>query len=179
MPITKVNSIILETAPVDADQFDRAGAMAASQYCFVDDNDHLKQLKVDLSGAATSTTATVAFAGAADATFTLPAASTTLSGIDKVLQYSAPATGATVTVSAATENLLLKPAGTIATLTVTLPVTPNAGHTVSLMSSQIVTALTVDPGAASIVGAALTALTAGGFARYSYRVADTSWYRVG
>ena len=59
MPITKVDDVIIETAPKGADMFQRSGAMPASQYAIVDDGDHLKQLKFDLSGIATDTTVTI------------------------------------------------------------------------------------------------------------------------
>jgi hypothetical protein len=183
MSITNSSGTITEAAPIDADQFTRTGTIREDQFAVCGATDRLKQMKFSVAGATTGKTATIAFAGAADATFTLPAATSTLvsaiSVVDQTLQYSAPAAAATVTVAVNTRVLALKPAGTIATLTVTLPVTPNDGHTVQIMCSQIVTTLTLDAGAASVVGAALSAFTAGGFATYCYRVADTTWYRVG
>src|SRR6266404_3131230 len=78
--------------------------------------------------------------------------------------YNAPLTGASITVTNLQRRLILEPAGTIATLTVVLPV-PGAGATAlvdnqlfGLCTTQIVTALTVTAGAGTTVLNAPTAL---------------------
>lgn len=93
------------------------------------------------------------------------------------IQYETPTTGATVTVSATGHiKLIIDPAGTLATLTVTLPGTPQNNDMVQLGSSQIVTALTMNGG--TVVGA-LTTLAVGGFATYVYSSTAVKWFRVG
>lgn len=90
------------------------------------------------------------------------------------VQYVVPLTGNTVAVSSSTTQLILEPAGTLATLTVTLPASPSNGQTVSLSSTAAITALTLNGG--TIVGA-VTTLAANAFAAYCFQ--GTKWYRVG
>jgi hypothetical protein len=94
-----------------------------------------------------------------------------------ITQDSAPTTGSTVTVNSnGYVVLFLRPAGTIATLTVTLPGSPSDGDRISISSSQIITALTMNGG--TIVNA-LTTLALGGFAEYTYNSAGSNWFRSG
>lgn len=93
-----------------------------------------------------------------------------------VVQYSAPATGATVAVTVPNTSLILEPAATLAALTVNMPSSPADGDEVRFSSTQIVTVFTI--GAGTIVGA-ITSLAIGSFASYVYRAANTSWYRIG
>jgi len=95
-------------------------------------------------------------------------------------QYEAPLTGATVTI---TDNgndihLIITPVGTLAALTLTLPVNLRDKQTVLVNSTQELTALTVSGGAASVNGAPTT-LAANGFFKLKYDEIVNSWYRVG
>lgn len=100
------------------------------------------------------------------------------------MQYAAPLTGATVAVAAGTTNLVLDPAGTIATLTLTLPAATalQDGQILRISSSQTVTALTVTPGSGTTVSNTPTAITISATGPYGYefvyRAANTKWYRV-
>lgn len=100
-------------------------------------------------------------------------------------QYAAPATGNTVTVAANVSNLVLDPAGTIATLTVALPAASALidGQTLHISSSQTVTALTMSAGSGTSISNSPTALTISTTASYGYefiyRAANTKWYRLG
>ena len=96
-------------------------------------------------------------------------------GLERV-QAVAPATGNTVVVSAGTTALLLSPAGTLATLTITLPSSPVNGQALVIATSQALTALTVNGG--TIVGT-LTTLALGGFAYFVYDSATSKWFRCG
>lgn len=92
-------------------------------------------------------------------------------------QYTQPTVGQTVTVNnTGTINLLIDPAGTLATLTVTMPATPTDGDTVSIGTSQIITALTMNGG--TLVGP-LTTMALGGFATYIFGGTAAKWFRVG
>lgn len=97
------------------------------------------------------------------------------------LQYVAPATGATVTVAATDRFVVIKPAGTIAELTVTLPTAAQSanGDQITVNCTQIVTTLTVAAGAGASVANAPVAFAAGGFMSFVYRTADTTFYRCG
>lgn len=88
----------------------------------------------------------------------------------------APTTGATVTPAAGTDVLILRPAGTLATLTVNMPVSPYDGQDFTVVSTQTVTALTMSGG--TIVGA-LTTIVVGGFATFIYNGANSEWCRAG
>lgn len=94
-----------------------------------------------------------------------------------VQQFAAPTTGQTVTITTGDTWLLLTPAGTLATLTVTLPTDRTDGEIVRVTSSQILTALTVD-GAGTTVNGAPTAMAAEGFFTMAYSETLNAWYRI-
>jgi len=75
-------------------------------------------------------------------------------------KYNTPLTGFSYQVTPTTTGesvyLLLTPAGTLATGTVTLPVSPVHGQEVLVASTQTVTALTVSGGSYTAVGAPTT-----------------------
>lgn len=95
-----------------------------------------------------------------------------------------PLTGGTVVVPSTASMVLLRPAGTLATLTVTLPAAAGLvdGQTIEIGSSQTVTALTVNAGAGATVSNAPTALTVSATASYGYKfvwlAATSTWYRL-
>lgn len=177
MPISKSGSTINETEAAQLKRSLSTDVHPTDDFAICDAKDPLKQIQFACSGLTTNTTATIT--AQASGTFTLPAAGGTLSGQNKVLQYAAPTTGATVVVAAGTEHLVLNPAGDIAELTITLPTTPADGTIVRVSTTQAVTdALTIDDGAASTVGAPAT-LTDNSFFALIYRATGTTWYRAG
>jgi hypothetical protein len=95
------------------------------------------------------------------------------------IEYNAPVTGFSYTIANATNDLILKPAGTLATGAVTMPATPVDGQVVRLSSTQIITALTVSANAGQTISAPVTTITANGYASWIYRLTDTNWYRIG
>ncbi|WP_338509202.1 glycosyl hydrolase family 28-related protein [Burkholderia gladioli] len=112
-----------------------------------------------------------------------PVAGTTLTNtaqtIDKAYTYTAPASGATVTIASGTQTALIDPSGTLAALTVTLPAC-NAGYDGSLVrltSTKAVTALTLSAASGSVSPAA-TSLSAGAGHAYLCRGANTTWYAL-
>lgn len=113
----------------------------------------------------------------------------TAAGSSFATQYSAPATGATVTVGSSADDadgsenvhLILTPAGTLATLTIKLPLSTDLvdKQEILINCTQIVTTLSWNVnGAADIVGEP-TAFAANGFLRLKYDAVTTNWYRVG
>lgn len=77
--------------------------------------------------------------------------------------------------------LILDPAGTLATGTVTLPDTapaPSDGHIYTLASTKIVTTLTVSAGTHSISGNPTT-IAANGYVSFVYNESNDTYYRVG
>lgn len=95
----------------------------------------------------------------------------------QVSQYSSPATGATVTVSNLTQNtrLILSPAGTIATLTLVLDSAPADLETISVSSTQTITALTISGGTTSGAPTTMGATTP---FRLQYDAVAGVWHRV-
>lgn len=98
-------------------------------------------------------------------------------------QAATPTTGFNIAVQQVSSStwLLLTPAGTLATGTITLPlnsVTPD-GQELLVTSTQVITALSVSLNGAAAANGFPTTLAANGFFRMRYRQADNSWYRVG
>lgn len=95
-----------------------------------------------------------------------------------------PTTGFSIAVPSPVSQqqwMLLQPAGTLASGTITLPlntITPD-GTEVLITSSQIITSLTIGLNGASTAFGAPTTLAANGFARLRFVQAQNSWYRIG
>lgn len=103
-----------------------------------------------------------------------------ISGTNGLLQsydYQAPSTGFSYTFAAGTQVLVMNPAATLATGTITMPASPADGMTITFSSSQQITALTMSGNGASI-SSAVTFLPAKGAAAYVYRLANTTWYPI-
>ena len=89
-----------------------------------------------------------------------------------------PLTTETYAIPDDAETVLFKPAATIAALTVQMPVNPYDGQKVTIATTQVVTSLT-HTATGKTIQAPFTAGTANGFGSWKYRLADTTWYRVG
>jgi hypothetical protein len=100
-------------------------------------------------------------------------------GLLRPADYQVPSTGFSYTFPASSQVVLFKPAGTLATGTITMPLAPSDGMIVTMASTQIITTLVLNGNTGQTVNNAITTLSAGGFASYLYRSTDTSWYRVG
>jgi hypothetical protein len=103
--------------------------------------------------------------------------SAVISGTNGLLQsydYQVLTTGFTYTFAAGTQVLVMNPAGTLATGTVTMPAAPVDGMTITFSSSQQITALTMAGNGASLVGA-VTFLPAKTGVTYVYRATGTTW----
>lgn len=101
----------------------------------------------------------------------------TLNGTNGLLQNyttNTPTTGFSYTVT--TPVTLFTPAGTLATGTVTMPASPNDGMTVTLMTTQTITALTVSANSGQSIAGAATTLLANASVTYVYRSSNTTWY---
>lgn len=91
-----------------------------------------------------------------------------------------PTTGGTVVLTNVLVDLytlVLTPAGTIATLTVTLPTaTPRDGQRITVTTTQDITAITFN---GPTLSGAPTTLLANTFVTFVYQSTTTTWYRVG
>ena len=113
----------------------------------------------------------------------------TVTGSTFATQYSAPAAGNTVQIGSSasdadgSENvhLILTPAGTLATLTLKLPLSTDCVDKQEIMinCTQIVTTLSWDANGASDIVGEPTTLAANAFLRLKYDAVATNWYRVG
>lgn len=108
-------------------------------------------------------------------TFASPTVSTSI---------STPGTGFNITVPTPVseqEWMLLQPAGTLATGTITLPIntTTPEGTEVLVTTTQTITALTIALNGASSANGAPTTLAANGFFRMRFVTSTNSWYRIG
>lgn len=95
----------------------------------------------------------------------------------QVVQYASPATGATVTVlnDGLNTRLILSPTGTLATLTITLDDGPADLETLSVSSTNTITALTINGG--TTVGAPTTMGATTPF-KIQYDAVAGVWHRV-
>ncbi len=98
---------------------------------------------------------------------------------DKSYSYQAPSAGFAITAGNATGRLILDPAGTLASGTITMPAAPKDGQVFRFSSSQAITALTLTPNSGQSIIGALNTLAANGFAEYTYRNSNSTWYRTG
>ena len=90
--------------------------------------------------------------------------------------YQAPVTGFSLTLGDGDGHVILDPAGTLATGTITMCPNPVNGQMVQVRSSQAVQDFTLLPNAGqSIVGAPITIPAGGGF-NAIYKKSNTTWY---
>jgi hypothetical protein len=98
---------------------------------------------------------------------------------DQSFSFQTPSTGFSITIGSGVKTLILKPSGTLATGTITMPASPINGQEIRVSSSQIITALTVSANAGQSISAAPTTIAAAGNGfGYIYRESDTTWYRL-
>jgi hypothetical protein len=100
-------------------------------------------------------------------------------GEAKTNQYAAPLTGTTVQVQNGSTWLILTPAGTLAALTLQMPVqsTVTDGQEVLVSTTQTISTLTLTGNGAAIVGAPTT-LAANGSFRLRYEPVLKTWYKI-
>lgn len=100
---------------------------------------------------------------------------------EPVSEYLTPLDGFTYTLAGSADlHLIMTPAATLATGTLTLPVSPGTRdkQTVLVTSTEEVTALTVVGNGATLSGEPST-ISAGGFFKMKYDIRSNIWHRVG
>ena len=101
-----------------------------------------------------------------------------ISGTNGLLQsydYQVLTTGFSYTFAAGTQVLAMNPAGTLATGTITMPAAPADGMTITVESTQQVTALTMSGNGGTVVGPAVQLIPNQPLS-WVYRTSNTSWY---
>ena len=97
-------------------------------------------------------------------------------GLIQQYDYQVLTTAFSYTFAAGTQTLIINPAGTLATGTITMPPAPADGMVITVESTQIITALTLSPNTGqSIVGVPAT-LFPNQPLSYVYRLSNTTWY---
>lgn len=102
-----------------------------------------------------------------------------LDGTNGLLQqydYQAPSTGFSYTFAAGVNVLVMNPAGTLATGTITMPASPADGMTITFSSTQTITALTVNANTGQSITNQPSSFGAGSSATFVYRLSNTTWY---
>lgn len=100
--------------------------------------------------------------------------------IDAGYQYSAAVTGFNDTTSNSVSRVIYDPAGTLANGTLTLPTANVDALTVTVSSTQTITAFAVLPNlGTTIVPTGNITLSAGTSATYFYHAVETKWYKIG
>lgn len=99
-------------------------------------------------------------------------------GLIQQYDYQASTTGFSYTFAAGTNVLVMNPAGTLATGTVTMPAAPADGMTITFSSTQTITALTVNANTGQTLVGAPSSLGANSSASFVYRLANTTWYPI-
>ena len=107
----------------------------------------------------------------------------TFASPDVFTQFVTPGTGFNVAVTNNGNNgwLLLQPAGTLATGTITLPLNTVAadGQELTVTTTQQITALTIGLNGATAVFGAPLSLGADDFFKLRFYQTTNSWYRIG
>lgn len=101
-----------------------------------------------------------------------------LDGTNGLLQnydYQVPTTGFSYTFSTA-NVLLMNPAGTLATGTITTPASPVDGMTITIQTTKQITALTLTANTGQSISSGATSLGANASVSYIYRLASTTWF---
>jgi hypothetical protein len=102
-----------------------------------------------------------------------------LSGTDGLLQqydYQTPTTGFSYTFAAGTQVLVMNPAGTLATGTITMPSAPSDGMTITIESTQQITAITVAANTGQTLVGAPSQIIPNQPISFIYRLGNTTWY---
>ena len=106
---------------------------------------------------------------------------TKIDGNNGVLQsydFQALTTGFSYTFASGTTTLIINPAGTLATGTITMPATPADGMVITFMTTQEITAITINANTGqSIGGTQVAQLPANSSMSFVYRQSNTTWYR--
>lgn len=97
---------------------------------------------------------------------------------DNAYLYAAPATGFNQTIKGTVSRVLLDPAGTLATGTLTLQAGQRDGWILEIASNQTITALTVTGSGCSLGNGMPTTLAATSGIAFVYRTANNKWYRL-
>jgi hypothetical protein len=92
--------------------------------------------------------------------------------------HQTPNTGFDIDIDNEVGTLILDPAGTLATGTITMPDTPYDGQVQRICTSATITSLTVNGNTGQTIKNPPSTLTAGSGCGFIYRSTNTTWYRL-
>lgn len=139
----------------------------------------MADLKISEMTAGTALTGTELFESTQSGSTVSLLASQVKTYVDKQsYTYNVPIAGFTLTIGAGVQQLILNPAGVLATGTITMPAAPADGFIVTISSTQVVTALTLNPNSGQTLATATTALAAATAVRYIYISSVTKWFKL-
>lgn len=99
-------------------------------------------------------------------------------GVLQAYDYQTPTTGFTYTFAAGVQTLIMVPAGTLATGTITMPAAPGDGMTITVQSSQQITALSIAANTGQTLVGGTTQLIPNQPLSFVYRLSNTTWYPI-
>lgn len=92
----------------------------------------------------------------------------------------APLTGFSITIANNVNYLILDPAGTLATGTITMPAAPMDGQDVTVSTSKAIISITINGNTGQTMGVVDSGMgNPAGWMKFKYVLANTTWYRVG
>jgi len=92
--------------------------------------------------------------------------------------YSVPVTGFSITIPNNLNVYIINPAGTLSTGTFITPSAPYDGQLIRITSSQTVTTLTITANSGQTVVGAPSTITSTTPFGFTYRLTNTTWYRI-
>jgi hypothetical protein len=100
-------------------------------------------------------------------------------GLLQAYDYQILTTGFSYTFSPGTQVLIMNPAGTLATGTITMPANPTDGMTITFSTSQQITSLTLNPNTGQSITNRITTIPASRAMTYMYNASNLAWYPIG
>jgi hypothetical protein len=97
-------------------------------------------------------------------------------GLIQAYDYQTPTTGFSYTFAAGTQTLVMNPAGTLATGTITMPASPSDGMTITFSTTKQITALTLNGGAGQTIIGGINSMAPNQAVSFMYRLANTTWF---
>lgn len=97
-------------------------------------------------------------------------------GLIQQYDYQVLTTGFSYTFASGTQTLIINPAGTLATGTITMPAAPADGMVIWITTTKQIVALTVNGNTGQTLTSGVTSLAPNQSVAYLYRSSNTTWY---
>jgi hypothetical protein len=97
-------------------------------------------------------------------------------GLIQQYDYQVLTTAFSYTFAAGTQTLIINPAGTLATGTITMPAAPADGMVIWITTTKQIVALTINGNTGQTLTSGVTSLAPNQSVAYLYRASNTTWY---